>query len=105
MLRNVRVQFFQGLVKVIPDVYRKFLSYSQQLTLHAQVIERCKHTLLLLLSFLLLSVDKRNVRVQFFQGLVKVIPDVYRKFNSSDLISRMVSRVEALQNIYFSFTT
>lgn len=39
----------------------------------------------------------RNVRVQFFQGLVKVIPDVYRKFNSSDLISRMVSRVEALQ--------
>lgn len=42
----------------------------------------------------------RNVRVQFFQGLVKVIPDVYRKFNSSDLISRMVSRVEALQNIY-----
>lgn len=42
----------------------------------------------------------RNIRVQFFQGLVKVIPDVYRKFNSSDLISRMVSRVEALQNIY-----
>lgn len=42
----------------------------------------------------------RNVRVQFFQGLVKVIPNVYRKFNSSDLISRMVSRVEALQNIY-----
>ncbi|KTW19061.1 amino acid ABC transporter ATP-binding/permease protein [Staphylococcus warneri] len=42
----------------------------------------------------------RNVRVQFFQGLVKVIPDVYRKFNSSDLISRMVSRVEVLQNIY-----
>ena len=40
------------------------------------------------------------MRVQFFQGLVKVIPDVYRKFNSSDLISRMVSRVEALQNIY-----
>lgn len=42
----------------------------------------------------------RNVRTQFFKGLVRVIPDVYRKYNSSDLISRMVSRVEALQNIY-----
>lgn len=42
----------------------------------------------------------RNVRTQFFKGLVRVVPDVYRKYNSSDLISRMVSRVEALQNIY-----
>ncbi|MBL3398424.1 thiol reductant ABC exporter subunit CydC [Staphylococcus pasteuri] len=42
----------------------------------------------------------RNVRTQFFKGLVRVVPDVYRKYNSSDLISRMVSGVEALQNIY-----
>lgn len=42
----------------------------------------------------------RNVRTQFFKGLVRVVPNVYRKYNSSDLISRMVSRVEALQNIY-----
>ncbi|MGT9231135.1 hypothetical protein ACVV5W_13115, partial [Enterococcus faecalis] len=34
----------------------------------------------------------RNVRTQFFKGLVRVVPDVYRKYNSSDLISRMVSR-------------
>lgn len=42
----------------------------------------------------------RDVRVQFFSGLTKVVPDIYRKFRSSDLISRMVSSVEALQNIY-----
>ena len=42
----------------------------------------------------------RDVRVQFLEKLIPVVPDVYRKFNSSDLISRMISRVEALQNIY-----
>lgn len=42
----------------------------------------------------------RDVRVQFFKKLLPVIPDVYRKFNSSDLLSRMIGRVEALQNIY-----
>lgn len=41
-----------------------------------------------------------RVRVQFFGKLVNVIPNVYRKLSSSDLISRMISRVEALQNIY-----
>ena len=41
----------------------------------------------------------RDVRIQFLK-LIPSVPDVYRKFNSSDLISRMVSRVEALQNIY-----
>ena len=35
-----------------------------------------------------------------FGKLVNVIPNVYRKLSSSDLISRMISRVEALQNIY-----
>ncbi|WP_436860063.1 thiol reductant ABC exporter subunit CydC [Staphylococcus caeli] len=42
----------------------------------------------------------RDVRVQFFKKLVPVVPDVYRKFNSSDLIARMIGRVEALQNVY-----
>ena len=42
----------------------------------------------------------RNVRVQFFKKLIPVVPDIYRKYNSSDLISKMVDRVEALQNIY-----
>lgn len=42
----------------------------------------------------------RNVRVQFLRKLLPVIPDIYRKFNSSDLITRMISRVEVLQNIY-----
>ncbi|MFR6532861.1 MAG: ABC transporter transmembrane domain-containing protein, partial [Staphylococcus simulans] len=42
----------------------------------------------------------RDVRTQFFKGLIQVVPDIYRKFKSSDLIARMVSRVEALQNIY-----
>ncbi|MGW7955124.1 thiol reductant ABC exporter subunit CydC [Staphylococcus xylosus] len=42
----------------------------------------------------------RDVRVQFFKKLLPVVPDVYRKFNSSDLIARMIGRVEALQNTY-----
>ncbi|RIP35976.1 thiol reductant ABC exporter subunit CydC [Staphylococcus gallinarum] len=42
----------------------------------------------------------RNVRVQFFKKIIPVVPDIYRKYNSSDLISKMVDRVEALQNIY-----
>ncbi|PTI83766.1 thiol reductant ABC exporter subunit CydC [Staphylococcus xylosus] len=42
----------------------------------------------------------RDVRVQFFKKLLPVVPDVYRKFNSSDLIARMIGRVESLQNIY-----
>lgn len=42
----------------------------------------------------------RDVRVQFFRNLLPVVPDVYRKFNSSDLIARMIGRVEALQNLY-----
>ena len=42
----------------------------------------------------------RDVRVQFFKGLIPVIPDVYRKFKATELLSNMVSRIEALQNIY-----
>lgn len=42
----------------------------------------------------------RNVRVQFFKRIIPVVPDVYRKFNSSDLLGRMVGSIESLQNIY-----
>lgn len=44
----------------------------------------------------------RDIRVQFFGKLVNVIPNVYRKLSSSDLISRMISRVEALQKYIFT---
>ena len=37
----------------------------------------------------------RNVRVQFLKMLYPVVPDIYRRFNSSDLITKMISRVEA----------
>ena len=42
----------------------------------------------------------RNVRVQFFKGLIPVVPDIYRKFKSTELLSNMIGRIEALQNIY-----
>src|SRR5699024_6332922 len=42
----------------------------------------------------------RSVRVQFFKRIIPVVPDVYRKFNSSDLLGRMVGSVESLKNIY-----
>ena len=41
----------------------------------------------------------RNIRVQFVKTFPRV-PNIYRKFRSSDLISRMVNKVESLQNIY-----
>lgn len=42
----------------------------------------------------------RDVRVQFLKGLIPRVPNIYRRFNSSDLISSMISKVESLQNIY-----
>jgi ATP-binding cassette subfamily C protein CydC len=42
----------------------------------------------------------RDVRVQFFKGLIPVVPDIYRKFKSTELLSNMIGRIEALQNIY-----
>lgn len=42
----------------------------------------------------------RNVRVQMYRGLVPVVPDVYRRFRSSDLLARIVNRAESLQNVY-----
>ncbi|GGG89776.1 thiol reductant ABC exporter subunit CydC [Staphylococcus pragensis] len=42
----------------------------------------------------------RDVRVQFLKHLIPRVPNIYRKYKSSDLISKMISKVEALQNIY-----
>lgn len=42
----------------------------------------------------------RDVRVQLLQHLIPRVPNIYRKYKSSDLISKMISKVEALQNIY-----
>ncbi|USO10190.1 hypothetical protein K9E73_12555 [Staphylococcus pseudintermedius] len=42
----------------------------------------------------------RDVRVQLYRALIPIVPDVFRKFRSSDLLGRMVTQVEALQNIY-----
>ncbi|PNZ67602.1 thiol reductant ABC exporter subunit CydC [Staphylococcus croceilyticus] len=42
----------------------------------------------------------RDVRVQFLQHLIPRVPNLYRKYKSSDLISKMISKVEVLQNIY-----
>ncbi|MCY1568955.1 thiol reductant ABC exporter subunit CydC [Staphylococcus pettenkoferi] len=42
----------------------------------------------------------RDVRFQMYRGLVPVVPDVYRRFRSSDLLARIVNRVESLQNVY-----
>lgn len=42
----------------------------------------------------------RDVRVQFFKGLIPVVPDIYRKFKFTELLSNMIGRIEALQNIY-----
>ncbi|UDI78913.1 amino acid ABC transporter ATP-binding/permease protein [Staphylococcus taiwanensis] len=42
----------------------------------------------------------RDVRVQFLKKLIPRVPNIYRKYSSSDLLSKMISKVEALQNIY-----
>ncbi|PCF44322.1 amino acid ABC transporter ATP-binding/permease protein [Staphylococcus delphini] len=42
----------------------------------------------------------RDVRVQLYRALIPIVPDVFRKFRSSDLLGRMVTQVETLQNIY-----
>ena len=42
----------------------------------------------------------RDIRVQFVKQLFPRVPNIYRKFRASDLISRMVNKVESLQNIY-----
>ena len=44
----------------------------------------------------------RDIRVQFFGKLVNVIPNVYRKLSSSDLISRMISRVGGITKYIFT---
>ncbi|MBI5971752.1 amino acid ABC transporter ATP-binding/permease protein [Staphylococcus caledonicus] len=42
----------------------------------------------------------RDVRVQFLKRFIPRGPHVYRKYSSSDLLSKMINKVEALQNIY-----
>ncbi|MGV3224890.1 amino acid ABC transporter ATP-binding/permease protein [Staphylococcus hyicus] len=42
----------------------------------------------------------RDVRVYFYQALIPIVPNVFRQFKTSDLLGRMVSQIEALQNIY-----
>ncbi len=42
----------------------------------------------------------RDVRVQLYRALIPIVPDVFRKFRSSDLLGRMVTQVESLQNVY-----
>ncbi|MBA8771813.1 thiol reductant ABC exporter subunit CydC [Staphylococcus coagulans] len=42
----------------------------------------------------------RDVRVQLYRTLIPIVPDVFRKFRSSDLLGRMVTQVESLQNVY-----
>ncbi|SUK17029.1 ABC transporter ATP-binding protein [Staphylococcus agnetis] len=42
----------------------------------------------------------RDVRVHFYQALIPIVPNVFRQFKTSDLLGRMVSQIESLQNIY-----
>ncbi|MBI5974005.1 amino acid ABC transporter ATP-binding/permease protein [Staphylococcus canis] len=42
----------------------------------------------------------RDVRVKLFKGLTPIVPNVFKYFKASDLLSRMVTSVESLQNIY-----
>lgn len=42
----------------------------------------------------------RDVRVQFLEKLIPRVPNLYRQYSSADLLTKMISKVEALQNIY-----
>ena len=42
----------------------------------------------------------RDVRVQFLEKLIPRVPNLYRQYSSVDLLTKMISKVEALQNIY-----
>lgn len=42
----------------------------------------------------------RYVRVQFLEKLIPRVPNLYRQYSSADLLTKMISKVEALQNIY-----
>ena len=42
----------------------------------------------------------RDVRVQFLEKLIPRVPNLYRQYSSGDLLTKMISKVEALQNIY-----
>lgn len=42
----------------------------------------------------------RDVRIQFLETLIPRVPNLYRQYSSADLLTKMISKVEALQNIY-----
>lgn len=42
----------------------------------------------------------RDVRVQFLEKLIPRVPNLYRQYSSADLLTKMINKVEALQNIY-----
>ena len=42
----------------------------------------------------------KNIRVQFVKQLFPRVPNIYRKFRSSDLISRMVNKVSTTKYIF-----
>ncbi len=41
----------------------------------------------------------RDIRVNLFNQLIPIVPNVFRKYRSSDLLTQMVNHVERLQNI------
>ena len=41
----------------------------------------------------------RNIRVELFNYLIPIVPNVFRRYRSSDLLTQMVNNVERLQNI------
>lgn len=41
----------------------------------------------------------RNIRVELFKYLIPIVPNVFRRYRSSDLLTQMVNNVERLQNI------
>ncbi|MGK9044389.1 thiol reductant ABC exporter subunit CydC [Mammaliicoccus vitulinus] len=41
----------------------------------------------------------RDIRVELFNHLIPIVPNVFRRYRSSDLLTQMVNNVERLQNI------
>lgn len=41
----------------------------------------------------------RDIRVELFNHLIPIVPNVFRRYRSSDLLTQMVNNIERLQNI------
>lgn len=41
----------------------------------------------------------RNMRIELFKHLIPIVPNVFRKYRSSDLLTQMVNNIERLQNM------